>query len=272
MPPGCPAPLMSPVGGRRPPPPPLLRCAGHPGVTIRNRIDAFELLITNDAQHDLRKTRLEDINRFSCFKQEGLLNMKTSVAKPMRAGHSILTYVAFVFVLGVMKIPSANADVPPVILYKEYQPECSECTSYEMRIFRNGRVVYEGTVLYRQSGIGGTTVDVGVRETMVSTEQVEKWIDALLRANFFSLLAKDFPLGPCPLDRAEHSLTLSLNENSHTLSSFYCLTGTFPMAVHQVAGDLRNLVQHHQWRKKTMETKFAPQRSQVFFVSRPMQL
>lgn len=176
--------------------------------------------------------------------------MKLSGAKSMHLAYLVLAYAAIGFVVGVLKMPSANADEPPVILYKQYHPDCSECTNYEMRIFRSGRIVYEGTVLYRQSGIGGKTIEAGVRETMVSAEQVEKWIDNLQRGNFFSLSAKDFPIGPCPLDRDEHSLTLSLNENTHTLSSFYCLTGTFPVAIHQVAGDLQNLVQHQQWRKK----------------------
>lgn len=163
---------------------------------------------------------------------------------------SLKTFVVSLFLCLGMEAPLVFAEEGPVIVYRRFHPTCSECSKYELKIFGNGRVVYEGTVLYRQMGNVGITIETGIREKTILPELVGKWIDLLLNANFFSQPSMYFDLDNCPLDRGDQSITLSLEERTNTVRWYWCRKDGFPAEIGKVAQDIREQVQHEQWVKK----------------------
>lgn len=147
----------------------------------------------------------------------------------------------------------ADSNERPVIKYSIFSPECGGCIRYELLIFPSGRVVFEGTVRYRQIAILGTTLERGMRETTVASEEVRSWVDLLTKANFFTLPAEYIDAKRCPSERVDQDITLLLNGKSHTVKWYWCFKEGFPSEIHRVSREIREKVNPNQWIKADNE-------------------
>lgn len=148
--------------------------------------------------------------------------------------------------------PLSAADEEKPILLARYGggDSCRKCRSYALAIYESGRVIYNGTTIYYEVPPNSSmSVERGVREAIVSTEAVNRWVGQLVQEEFYSL-PPSYDGRSCPRDGGqERAITLNVGEETKTVVWVECLGSNVPRGLREVAKGIKDHVAPGQWQK-----------------------
>lgn len=161
-----------------------------------------------------------------------------------------LLLLALLPIFFVGNASAATDEEAPVIMHSELCEVCPlEKPFYSLMLFRTGRVVYDGPLLVDTVvPFGAIPLEKGQRETQIPAEEVGRWVEMLLAADFFAL--KTSYIGTACAERWDRVIKLTVNGKSHTVRWFWCRQDNFPRVLHEVGAQIERKVNPMQWIRK----------------------
>lgn len=192
-----------------------------------------------------------------------LLQFLACAGMPTRVRLHLLVLALFpLFVVG--NASAATDEEEPVIAYSELCEVCSlQRPFYSLMLFRRGRVTYDGPLLVDTAvPFGAIPLERGRRETQIPVEEVGRWIEMLLGANFFAL--ERSYIGTACAERWDRAIALTINGETHTVRWFWCRQDDFPRVLHEVGEQIEKRVNPRQWIRRLPfeQSPYRPKTSQ----------